>query len=217
MKHLKKFNESVSKEDILDNFSFINDKLGQPSISSSKFANSLKWRLRWDLQIDITVLQDAKELIAKLKDITEDIDDVISASDRLGDYNFNMSLGNELVVEIVPKDTGDDTFEFIDKYHFRALYLYKNEIERFFNSYGIRVTKMDLDSNFNEITETNELEIYLSHFNNEANNRFQQLLYNELSQKSEDIDREYEIYSSGNIITIRPEEEKAFVELSYST
>lgn len=215
MKYLRKFFESITKEDILDNFSFINDKLGQPSMSSSKFGNSFKWRLRWDLRMDVSELQDAKNLITKLKDITEDIDDVIAASERLGDYNFNMSLSNELVIEIVPKDTGDNTFEFIKKYDSRCLYVYINEVERFFNSYGVRVTKTDADSSHNEISETNELDIYLSHSNNEAINRFKLLFDEEFQQKSEDIDREYYVHGGSTIITITPQEEKAYVDIAY--
>ena len=217
MKFLKKFNESqINKEDILDNFAYLNDKLGEPRISSSEFANSKKWRLCWNLRIDISILQDAKTLIEKLKSITEEVDDIISASERFSDYNFNMSLTDELIIEIVPKDTGVDSYEFIKGYEFRTLLIYKNEIERFFNSYGVRVTKMDLDSSYNEITETNDLDIYLSHVNHEANNRFRELFSQELEQKADSIDREYYVASgSSTIISITPNEEKAVIDLVY--
>lgn len=217
MKHLRKFNESIiTKEDILDNFAYLNDKLGEAHITTSKFGNSVKWKLVWSLGIDMSVLQDAKNLIQKIKEITEEVDEVISASERFSEYNFNMSLSDRLVIEIVPKDTGETNFKFISKYEYRSLYVYANEIERFFNSYGVRVTKMELDQSYNEITETNDLDIHLSHLNPDAVNRFKELFNQELQAMANEIDREYGVYGNGTIITINPNEEKAGVELTYS-
>ena len=41
MKHLRRFFESVeiSKEDILENFLYITDKLGEPNVYSNKFGD----------------------------------------------------------------------------------------------------------------------------------------------------------------------------------
>ena len=90
MKHLKKFNESVEdeKRDILDNFEFISDKFGEPDCYSSKYGDSSKWSMSWNIKLDLSVLQEAHQLIEKLKDIVEDIDDVLAASDRLETYNI---------------------------------------------------------------------------------------------------------------------------------
>ena len=95
MKHLKKFFEATdfTKEDILENFLFITDKLGEPEIFSSKFGTSLKWTIRWDIKLDLSVLQEASDLITKLKELTEDIDDVLAAADRIGEYNINKEVG----------------------------------------------------------------------------------------------------------------------------
>jgi hypothetical protein len=159
MKHLKRFFESTdfSKEDILENFLFITDKLGDPEIYSSKFGNSSKWIIRWDLKIDLSVLQEASELISKLKELTEDIDDVLTAADRIGEYNINMSITDLLILEMVPKDTGNNEFNFIKGYDSRILYVRKNEIERFFNSRGIRIVKWDNESSYNEYNQNNDL------------------------------------------------------------
>ena len=45
MKHLKRFNESKEDEklDILENFAYITDKLGEPSISSHSYGSGTKW------------------------------------------------------------------------------------------------------------------------------------------------------------------------------
>ena len=139
MKHLKKFNESVEdeKRDILDNFEFISDKFGEPDCYSSKYGDSKKWSISWNIKLDLSVLQEAHQLIKKLKDIVEDIDDVLAASDRLETYNINMSLTDNLKIELVPKDTGDNTFKFIKGYESRQLYVRINEVERFFNSSGL--------------------------------------------------------------------------------
>jgi hypothetical protein len=213
MKHLKRFFESTdfSKEDILENFLFITDKLGDPEIYSSKFGNSSKWIIRWDLKIDLSVLQEASELISKLKELTEDIDDVLTAADRIGEYNINMSITDLLILEMVPKDTGNNEFNFIKGYDSRILYVRKNEIERFFNSRGIRVVKWDNESSYNEYNQTNDLDIHLSKNDISATDDFKRLVNIELRKID---DREYECSGGGSVISICPLEEKAYVEMT---
>jgi hypothetical protein len=213
MKHLKRFFESTdfSKEDILENFLFITDKLGDPEIYSSKFGNSSKWIIRWDLKIDLSVLQEASELISKLKELTEDIDDVLAAADRIGEYNINMSITDLLILEMVPKDTGNNEFNFIKGYDSRILYVRKNEIERFFNSRGIRVVKWDNESSYNEYNQTNDLDIHLSKNDIEITDDFKRLVNIELRRID---DREYECSGGGSVISICPLEEKAYVEMT---
>ena len=70
-----------------------------------------------------------------------------------------MSLTNSLRIELVPKDTGDNTFNFIKGYESRQLYVRINEVERFFNSRGLRVVKWDNESSYDEANQTNKLEI----------------------------------------------------------
>ena len=213
MKHLKRCFESTdfSKEDILENFLFITDKLGDPEIYSSKFGNSSKWIIRWDIKIDLSVLQEASELISKLKELTEDIDDVLAAADRIGEYNINMSITDLLILEMVPKDTGNNEFNFIKGYDSRILYVRKNEIERFFNSRGIRVVKWDNESSYNEYNQTNDLDIHLSKNDIEVTDDFKRLVNIELRRID---DREYECSGGGSVISICPLEEKAYVEMT---
>lgn len=211
MKHLRKFFESNDdKEDILENFLFISDKLGEPEVRSSRFGNSTKWEIVWDLKLDISVLQEANELVGKLKDLTSDIDDVLAAADRLPDYSLNMSITDKLVLELVPKETGGDDYEFIKRYESRSLYVRKNEIERFFNSRGVRVVKFDIESSWNEYNQTNDLDIYLNKSDVEAIDDFKRLVNAELRLID---DREYECIGTGTVITIAPIEEKSYVEL----
>jgi hypothetical protein len=115
MKHLRKFFESVdiTKEEILENFLYITDKFGNPNVSTTPYGKSKKWTISWNIKLDLSVLQEAEQLINKLKDLTEDIDDVLAAGDRLEDFTINMSLSNYLKLELVPKDTGEDTYKFI--------------------------------------------------------------------------------------------------------
>jgi hypothetical protein len=213
MKHLKRFFESTdfSKEDILENFLFITDKLGDPEIYSSKFGNSSKWIIRWDLKIDLSVLQEASELISKLKELTEDIDDVLTAADRIGEYNINMSITDLLILEMVPKDTGNNEFNFIKGYDSRILYVRKNEIERFFNSRGIRIVKWDNESSYNEYNQNNDLDIHLSKNDIEVTDDFKRLVNIELRGID---DREYECSGGGSVISICSLEEKAYVEMT---
>jgi len=214
MKHLRKFFESVdiTKEEILENFLYITDKFGDPHVSTSPYGKSKKWTISWNIKLDLSVMQEAEQIISKLKDLTEDIDDVLAAGDRLEDFNINMSLTNTLRLELVPKETGDDTYKFISHFEWRQLYVRINEIERFFNARGIRIVKFDNESMYREDDDNNELWIYLSKVDSEAIGTFCDLVNAELQEIE---DRDYGCYYSGNQITIQPNEEKAFVEVTY--
>jgi len=213
MKHLKKFFESneTEKEDILENFISISDKFGEPEIYSTNYGPNKKWSLSWNINLNLSVLQESQQLIKKLKDITEDIDDVLAASSRLESYNINMSLTDKLKIELVPKDTGDNTFKFIKGYESRALYVRINEVERFFNSRGLRVVKWDNESSFDEVNQTNKLEISLNKVDNNVTSEFYRLIMAELNLIK---DRDYQMYVNGNDIVIYPDEEKAYVEVT---
>jgi hypothetical protein len=213
MKHLKRFNESKEDEklDILENFAYITDKLGEPAVGSHSYGKGTKWNLSWDIKLDLSVLQEANQLIQKLKDIVEEIDDVLSAADRLENYNINMSLTNSLRIELVPKDTGDNTFKFIKGYESRALYVRINEVERFFNSRGVRVVKWDNESSYSESSSTNDLEIFLNKRDNQVNVEFYNLVMVELNLID---DREYQVRYQGDSVVIYPTEEKSYVEVT---
>ena len=213
MKHLKRFNESKEDEklDILENFAYITDKLGEPNIGSHSYGTGTKWNLSWDIKLNLSVLQEATQLIQKLKDIVEEIDDVLSAADRLENYNINMSLTNSLRIELVPKDTGDNTFKFIKGYESRALYVRINEVERFFNSRGLRVVKWDNESSYDEGNQTNDLEIVLNKRDNQIMAEFHDLVMAELNLID---DREYVVRTQGDSVVIYPNEEKSYIEVT---
>jgi hypothetical protein len=214
MKHLKKFFESSNEElnDILENLVYICDAFGRPQIDSYRIGKGEKYILTWGLGMDFSHLQDAKSMIDKLKLITENIEDVLSAQDRLGNWNFSMSISNELRIELNPKDLGEEEYEFISKYEWRTLYVFKNEIERFFNSKGMRVTRWDLDSSFDEYNQRNDLEIYLDKEDYLVTGEFIRLFEEELSRKQNEIDREYEVYDGGDYVAIRSIEEKSAID-----
>lgn len=215
MKHLRKFFESVgiTKEDILDNFVYITDKLGEPSVYSNKFGDKQKWTLVWNLGLDITHTQEAHTLINKLKSIVEEIDDVISASERLEDWTFNMSLSTELRIEMIPKETGKDEYEFIKSYDSRTLNVRASEIERFFTSRGSIVAKWDIDSSYSEWREANDLEITISKPNPGATSELRSLVEAELERKRDDIERDYSVESGNSYFGIMSMEEKSYVNL----
>lgn len=221
MRHLKKFFESTElsdKEFILENFISISDKFGEPEIYSNKFGDKKKWTVIWNMKLNISVLQEANQLVSKLKEIVEDIDDVLSASYRLEDYNIYMSLGQSprpesLKVELVPKDTGGGEFKFIKKYESRELLVRINEVERFFNSRGVRVINWDVDNSYNEYNETNDLEINLSNLDVETIDDFKRMVNQELRLID---DRDYTCHSSGKTVYISPSEEKSYVSVTNS-
>jgi hypothetical protein len=123
-----------------------------------------------------------------------------------------MSLSNELRIEMIPKESGSNTYRFIKGMNWRMLIVSKAEIERFFSSKGIIVSKWDIDSSWNEITETNDLYITLNKFEPGAIDEFKSLFIQELNAKSDQIDREYGIFNDRNIIIIQPQEEKVGVD-----
>jgi hypothetical protein len=213
MKHLKKFNESLdsTKEQILENFLYITDKFGEPTVQSSNYGTHKKWTLSWNINMNFSVMQNAEELIKKLKDITEDIDDVLAATDRLEDFHCNMSISNNLIIELVPKDTGTEDFKFIKGFESRALYVRINEVERFFNSKGLRVIKWDNESSYSEYSETNDLEIVLNKRDNQIMAEFHDLVMAELNLID---DKEYVVRTQGDSVVIYPNEEKSYIEVT---
>jgi hypothetical protein len=213
MKHLKKFNEGLdsTKEEILENFLYISDKFGDPTVQSSNYGSHKKWTLSWNINMNFSVMQNAEELIKKLKEITEDIDDVLAATDRLEDFDCNMSISNNLIIELVPKETGSEDYKFIKGYEWRQLYVRKNEVERFFNSKGIRVEKFDNESSYREGYDENYLDIHLSKMDRVVLGDFCRMVEDELSQID---DREYHCEIFGRGVRIFPTEEKSFVELT---
>lgn len=217
MKHLKKFFESKDDEisEIIENLVYINDAFGNPDIGSYRIGNGKKYILRWNLEMDFSHLQDAKSMVQKLKLITENIEDVLAAEERLGNWNFSMSFAHsQLRIELNPKDLGEEEYEFISKYEWRTLYIFKNEIERFFNSKGMRVTKWDLDSSYDEYNQRNDLDIYLDKQDHGVTGEFTRMLEEELARKQDEIDREYEVYDAGDYVAIRSLEEKSSIDLT---
>lgn len=212
MKHLKKIFESsdITKEDILENFIYISDKFGEPTISTASYGKLTKWYVSWDISINLSELQEANNFILKLKDLVEDIDDILAAQDRLENYNINISLDKKLKLELVPKDTGDSDYEFISHFKDRILYVRVNEIERFLNSKGMRILKWSVDDNYNEVSETNDLIINVANVNEHLND-IRRLINNELDNIN---DREYRCYGTRNGIGIRPLYEKSYVEVT---
>jgi hypothetical protein len=122
-----------------------------------------------------------------------------------------MSLTDKLKIELVPKDTGENTFKFIKGYEGRQLYVKINEVERFFNSRGIRVVKWDNESSYNEYNETNDLEIFLNKRDNVIISEFYDLIMVELNLIE---DRDYQVRMEGNSVVIYPTEEKSYVEIT---
>ena len=132
MKHLKKFFESfqeASKDEIMDSLLSINDELGEPDISQIKYGELNKWKISWDLNLNLSHLQSLSDVSSKIKSLSEFMVDIESAASRLEDYDFSISLSKELIIELTPKETGNEKYEFIKGYDFRVLNIIKSEIE----------------------------------------------------------------------------------------
>ena len=123
-----------------------------------------------------------------------------------------MSLTDELRIELVPKDTGENTFKFIKGYESRQLTVRMNEVERFFNSRGVRVVKWDNESSYDEVNQTNDLEIVLNKRDNQVTAEFYNLVMAELNPFRDD--REYQVRTQGDSVVIYPDQEKSYIEVT---
>ena len=232
MKHLIKFNESVSdiEQDILDNFQLISDKFGDPVITSQNwshrvgpFANSAtnsggmkKWTIKWNLGINIGAFNDAAVTIDKLKSIVDELDDILSAKDRMVGFNFYMSISDSIIINVVPKDTGSDKFNFISRQEGRGIFINMVDIERFFASKGLIISNKEEkdDEGYEQssiiitINLNTDKEIVYS-----ATTEFKRMFmieYN-LAVNSNKIDRDIDCTASRNVISIYPLQEKTYL------
>lgn len=220
MKYLVKFNESYVEEmrnDIIENFSYIIDTLGEPKITNQNWGDKHKWTVTFNLGIDISVMNEVNSTINMLKKISEDIEYVISASERLSEYNFQMSIKDKLIIEILPKIEKSESYNFITGQSWREIVVSKKEIEKYFASNGILLVKtwMD-DDNYIEVSETCAVYFKFNKFDNEAFTEFLNKFNNEVNSHLENdiIDRNIvaEIYNhDDNSIQIFPTDEKTYV------
>lgn len=218
MKHLRKFNESYvedTKNDIIDNFRFIIDTLGEPVITNKNWGDKHKWTIKFNLGIDISLMNNALNVINKLKTITDEIEDVISATERLSDYYFQMSIKDNLIIEMIPKVVENNTYNFIIGQDWREIKLNLVDIEKFFSSNGINlIKKWQDDDNYVEVTETCASYFKFDKFDNTVFAEFIQKFSNEFTTKSDNDELDREIvaeYQGANTIHIFPTEEKTYV------
>lgn len=218
MKHLRKFNESYvedTKNDIIENFSYIIDTLGEPVITNKNWGDKHKWTIKFNLGIDISLMNNALDVISKLKTITEDIEDIISASERLSDYYFQMSIKDNLIIEMIPKVVKNDTYNFILGQNWREVQLNLVDIERFFSSNGLNlIKKWQDDDNYVEVSETCASYFKFDKFDNTVFDEFIQKFDNEFTTKADNDELDREIvaeYNGDNTIQIFPTEEKTYV------
>lgn len=218
MKHLRKFNESYvedTKNDIIENFSYIIDTLGEPVITNKNWGDKHKWTIKFKLGLDISLMNNALDVISKLKTITEDIEDVISASERLSDYYFQMSIKDNLIIEMIPKVEKSENYNFIIKQDGREIRLNLIEIEKFFRSNDINLIKKWYDDdNYIEISETCASYFKFDKFDNTVFAEFIEKFNNEVRVKNDNDTIYREIvaeYNGDNTIQIFPTEEKTYV------
>lgn len=217
MKYLKKIFEDKTDDpvykDLLDHLVYINDKFGQPTIYPTKYGNSNIWNVRWEIKIDFSEFNDAETMISKLRDIVEDIDDVLATGEKLEDFIVDMAIvGTELKLRFTPKDTGDDNYNFIKGQNGREIKINVTEIARFFGKHGIKVVKVD-DSDWNEITRQSSITIYIDKEDGLARDEFRDKFNSEKdAMKSQDLlDRDFEISIGRKTIEIYPMEEKTYI------
>jgi len=219
MKYLKKIFESWNEKDdpvykdLVDCLVYINDKFGQPTIYPTKYGNSNIWNVRWEIKIDFSEFNDAETMISKLRDIVEDIDDVLATGEKLEDFIVDMAIvGTELKLRFTPKDTGDDNYNFIKGQNGREIKINVTEIARFFGKHGIKVVKVD-DTDYNEISEQSSVTIYLDKEDGVARDEFRDKFNSEKdAMKNQDLlDRDFEMSISRKTIDIYPTEEKTYI------
>ena len=221
MKHLKKFFEAHWRnntedpvyQDILDNFIAITDKLGEPDIKSVKYGNSNKWTIKWNLGIDITLFNDATVVVDKLKYIVQEFDDILAAKDRMSDFNLQMKITSDLEIHIIPKDTSGGEFKFISTrpQYRREIKLNITEIERFFNSKGINISKSYVKDEY-ETMQQSSVTIELNKRDQQSIDEFVSMFEREAELRT-DIEDPILVSGHGSTITIYPEIEKSYITI----
>lgn len=212
-----KFNESFDNNDILENFQNISDILGDPEFKKIDFNNSHKYVLTWKFDFDLTNKSKAIEIIPNLKSIVDELDDVLSAVDRLPDFEILISFRKELIIELLPKKNESGNYSFIKDFLYgRVLIINREEIERYAINNNAIVTKYDTTYSMSEITETNELLITFNIPGDYISN-LHELISSEIIEKSgEDFEnfngRSYEVGLNSKSISIYPLEEKSYVK-----
>lgn len=216
MKHLKFFNESKKLiNDIASSFQFINDEYGSPKILTAKYGKEHKFTFGWFLGNSITAIQPIDVTLKKVKTLHDLLLDVKSASSMFDEYDFNVQIGLNLVVEVVPKLKSEEDFEFIEKYDYRTLRIYKNEIDRFLKSRGAHI--YNWEETWDDYINSAEVIITINSDADSAAQEFKELFEAELQRKESEIEREYycsvESGSSQIVITITSNDEKSNIEL----
>ena len=229
MKYLRKYNESSTDtqfDELMDNFLYINDTLGEPEVLKSKWTNSsFKYRLVWKLGINIYDLQKPSDIVEKLKLIVGNFEDIISAEERVSDFTIKMSidLHSRLVVEATPIELGSDNYQFIVGQMWREIRFNINEIERFLNKNDINIkTKEVIDEV--ETSDTTWIDIktdqipadvrqdLINRFNTELSEKLvDKIDYSNRDGFKPQIDREVEIQVGQNFIKIYPFGEKTYL------
>jgi len=214
MKHLRKFSESYvedTKRDIIENFSYIMDILGEPIITNKNWGDKHKWTIKFDLQMDLSIMNNVLDVVNKLKIITDDIEDIISASERLSDYYFQMSIKDYLIIEMIPKVEKSENYNFIIGQNLREIQLDSSEIEKFFRSNDINLIKKWMDDyDYIEVTETCASYLKFDKFDNRIFAEFIAKFDSELVEKG--IERNIVAeYGGDRTIQIFPTDEKTYV------
>ena len=212
MKHLKKFNESKYddiQQDIEYAIGFIIDKLGDPNIKRERWGENMKFTYTWGLGINISHLNKAEDLINKIKDIMEEMDDLIAAKDRLPDYDIYMSIDTRIIIVFIPKEnTSSEGYKFIIGQNRREIQLKKTEIERFFRTKECTI----IDTRSIETDDTSSVEFTIDKQDSTSIEEFKTLFLDEL-RDNEDIDTELYIDTGNSTFEIYPDSEKRYIVL----
>lgn len=218
MKHILKYKIFESDDQILDelidNLSFISDELGQPTVSKNLYDRDNKkymYNFRWDLKFNITHNNNIKTLEEFHKILTE-LMDISSAQERMGEYDFEVSIANNINLVVIPKSKSSSEYKFIKGQNWREFQLNKIDIVRFFKDRGISVMKTEED--YQEAAEICSVNIEVS--DGSSTEEFKELFMSEFKYRSRDggdLDREVTISSknNGKSIEVYPMDEKTFV------
>ena len=210
MRHLKRYNESASedtKQEILDNFAHIIDDLGEPKIFIEEWGSKTKWTIKWKLDTDISLINDVSITANKLSFIVSEMQDILSAKDRMPDFNFEISIKDSIIVKITPKDTGENKFKFIIGQRLREIKIKTSEIERFFANKGLRVVNVYYTDS--EFDSTSSVSFQINKFDNNIFNEFIRLFEEEYNKS--DIDRNISARYLSDTIYIEPLDEKTYI------
>jgi|LakMenEpi03Aug12_release.lakeMendotaPanAssembly.Ray.scaffolds.fasta_scaffold669663_1 hypothetical protein len=203
-------NESTNPQELKDQFSTLQDILGEPQTATIRFGDKIGYVFRWSLDFNIGEYQGETEMENMLK-VFEIIRSVVP-NIKMKDYDVEFKIDEYFYVRLTPRteDLGEG-YKFVVGQNWRNIIIDYGQVSKFFKDRGfsIRSSKSN-EEHFSQsshlVIKTDADFLTTNQFANKLNEEINHL-YNE----EESINLLAECKVSDNVIFITPDEDKTYV------